>query len=126
MDAFYGVSGYFCDIDLARIGITRFNFNYLSIGIRTKIKSFNSIKLIGGTGLSMVNAEANKNNFYYGISETLLVPNINLTAEYWFNNDFNIFLTTYFQYGKLPAQIDDLRINGIRLIFGGTMFLTGE
>jgi len=124
IDAFYGVSGYYSDIDMVRIGVTRFYFNYLSIGVRTKIKNYDSVKIMGGAGLSMVNAEATKANFYYGITETLLVPNINISAEYWFNKNFNIFATTLIQMGKLPAQLDDLRIDGVRLQFGGTMFLT--
>ena len=124
IDARYSISNYFSDNNLTS-GDTRFFFSYLSIDVQTVIKSFQSIKFIGGAGMSLVNVNA-ENRIIRKITETAMLPYIITGVEYWFNEDFNIFINCNFQYGEIKSGIDDFRVHGFRLILGGTMFLSKE
>ena len=122
IDARYSISNYFSDNNFIS-GDTRFYFSYLSIDVQTKIKSFQSFHLICGAGMSLVNVNA-ENRYIREITETALLPYVITGAEYQFNQDFNIFVNCDFQIGEINAPLDVFPVNGFRLVFGGTMFLS--
>lgn len=122
LDAKYSIGKYFSDIDLARVGNTRFYFSYLSIDVQKDIKRFNKIKLTAGFGLSLVNVTGENN--LYQLTESFFIPNINFAGEYSFSQYYNLFLIGNFQYGKFNTSVDNLRVHGFKLLIGATMFFT--
>lgn len=123
LNAKYSVSNYFSDIDLARAGKTRFNFNYLSIEVLTPLKALNSFIIIGGAGLHIVNITAVK-KYTEDTNESIIIPSVIVGTEYWFNENYNIFTNFNFQFGEFNDNSQNIPVHGFRFQLGATMFLT--
>ena len=122
LHAKYSVSNYFSDIDLARVGNTRFKFNYLSVELLLPLKFVESFNLVGGTGIHIVTATAVQR--YFESNESLFFPTIKIGSEYWFNKNYNIFADFNFQFGEFKDNGQNLPVNGLRFQVGVTMFFT--
>ena len=122
LNAKYSVSNYFSDIDLSRVGKTRFNFNYLSIEVLTAIKTINSFVFTGGAGLNLVNVTAVQD--YFESNESMIIPSVIVGAEYWFNKKYNVFANFNIQFGEFYVNGQNLPVHGFRLQLGATMFFT--
>ena len=122
LHAKYSVSNYFSDINLARVGSTRFKFNYLSIELLLPKKIVESINIIGGAGIHIVTATAIQR--YFESNETMFLPTIKIGTEYWFNKNYNLFADFNFQFGEFNDNGQNLSVNGLRFQVGATMFFT--
>jgi hypothetical protein len=122
LNAKYSVSNYFSDIDLSRVGKTRFNFNYLSIEVLMPFKSINSFVFIGGAGLHLVNVTAVQD--YFESNESMIIPSVIIGTEYWFDKNYNVFANLNFQFGEFNDNGQNLPVHGFRLQVGATMFFT--
>ena len=122
LHAKYTVSNYFSDIELVRVGNTRFNFSYLSVELLLPFKIIESFKIIGGAGLNLITATAVQR--YFESNESLLLPSVMIGTEYWFNKNYNLFGNLNFQFGEFEDNGQDLPVHGFRFQVGVTMFLT--
>ena len=119
----YSVSNYFSDIELVSIGNTRYYFSYLSVEILTPIKKINSFSIVGGAGINLISITAVQ-KYTEDTNESLFIPSILIGAEYWLNQNYNIFGNINFQFGEFEDNEQNLPVNGLRFQVGATMFLT--
>ena len=122
LHAKYNVSNYFSDIELSRVGNTRFHFSYLSVELLAPFETIESIIIVGGAGLNLINVTAIQK--YFDSNESLLIPSIIIGAEYSFNKSYNFFGNMNFQFGDFEDNGQNLPVNGFRFQLGATMFLT--
>jgi len=123
LHAKYSASNYFSDIELVSIGNTRYHFNYLSVEMFTLVKKINSFSFVGGAGVNLVSVTAVQ-KYTEDTNESLLIPSVLIGAEYWFNQNYNIFGNINFQFGEFEDNGQNLPVNGFRFQVGATMFLT--
>ena len=119
----YSVSNYFSDIELVSIGNTRYYFSYLSVEILTPIKKINSFSIVGGAGINLISVTAVQ-KYTENTNESLFIPSVLIGAEYWLNQNYNIFGNINFQFGEFEDNEQNLPVNGLRFQVGATMFLT--
>ncbi len=122
LHAKYSVSKYFSDIELSRVGNTRFYFNYLSVELLTPLKTFQSFQIVGGAGFNLINVTAVQK--YFESTESLLIPTLMVGGEYWFNKNYNVFGNINFQFGEFEDNRQNLPVHGFRFQIGATMFFT--
>jgi hypothetical protein len=122
LHAKYSVSNYFSDIELVRVGNTRFKFNYLSVEIVFPFKTIDAFKLVAGAGINLINATTVQR--YFESNESLLLPTVSIGTEYWFNKNYNVFGLFNFQFGEFEDNGQNLPIHGFRFQVGATMFFT--
>ena len=122
LHAKYCVSNYFSDIELSRVGNTRFHFSYLSVELLAPFQTIESFIIVGGAGLNLINVTAVQK--YFESNESLLIPSIIIGVEYSYNKNYNYFGNINFQFGEFEDNGQNLPVNGFRFQVGATMFLT--
>jgi hypothetical protein len=122
LHAKYTYQFYYSDIDLPFTGGTRFTFNYLTIAVFSPVIKGKSVQLTAGGGMGLVIVNASKD--LLSVTETVLVPHLQIGVEKMLGNFFNLYVEMLFQFGSFPVRDDNLSINGMRVMAGITMFLT--
>lgn len=117
----YNYQFYFSDIDLPFTRKTRFTFNYLNIAVFSPLYEWDLLRLTAGGGMGLVTVNADRD--FLSVTESVLVPHLQLGVEKNLGKFFNFYTDLLFQFGSFPVRDDNLPINGIRLMAGFTMFL---
>jgi hypothetical protein len=123
IDARYAFRYYYSDIDLPSNSVTRFTFTYLTIGLTWDAVRISDIQIYAGPAVSLVTAKAPQ-RYVNDITESLMIPEILTGAEWIINENFNVFAELGVQFGSVNITSDILPLNGLRVMIGGTMFLT--
>jgi len=125
IDARYAYRSYYSDIDLPANSVTRFRFNYLAIGLTWDAFRIAGYQIYIGATAALVTAKAQQ-QYVDDVTESLMIPEILTGVEWEINTNFNLFAELGFQFGSIDITSDILSISGIRLMIGGTMFLTTQ
>ncbi len=125
IDARYAYRSYYSDIELPSNSTTRFKFNYLVIGLTIDAFKISEFQVYGGAAAALVTAKAEQ-RYLDDVTESLMVPEILTGLEWELNSNYNLFVEFGLQFGSIDISSDILSITGIRIMVGGTMFLTTQ
>ena len=126
LNAQYSLRNYFCDIDLT-IGEIRFQFNYLSIDLVTNIVRVTPWEVYAGGGAGLLTISGSP-RYSKTIDVVIVIPELITGIAYSFSKNFNLFSEVLIQFGSFESDSinDIIPVTGLRLVIGGTMFLTSE
>jgi hypothetical protein len=125
IDARYGFRSYYSDIDLATNSVTRFRYTYLVIGITWDALRISDYQIYAGAAASLVTAKAQQ-RYVDDVTESLMLPEVLMGVEWEINTNYNLFAEVGIQFGAIDITSDVLSLTGMRLLIGGTMFLTTQ
>ncbi len=112
-------------IELPNVLEIWFKFNYLTLDLFMDLVKSEKFTLYSGLGGSLVSVNAEKD--FLKVTKTEFVPEILLGGELLLSQNYNLFAECSFQFGSIGNVYDEtIPMNGLRIVFGATMFLVSE